>query len=63
MDLPSLPRMQLRHCILSASKTVRVLEVLLGMGEIPCLCCFTSASPKLWTLQFREWLLGSVSYH
>lgn len=33
MYLSSLPRMQPRHRILNASKTVHVIEVLLGMGK------------------------------
>lgn len=33
MYLSSLPRMQPKPCILKASKTVHVIEVLLGVGK------------------------------
>lgn len=41
--MPPLLRRQLKHCILNASKSVHLMEVLLVTGKmIPCLCCLTS---------------------
>lgn len=44
--MPPLLRMQLKRCIVNASKTVHLTEVLLFTGKMtPCLCCLTSQAP------------------
>lgn len=42
--------MQLRHCILNASSTVHLLEVLLVVGKEHLVFTATAASREFWTL-------------